>query len=288
MTIQITLNLNLPAVPNFPNGGIQYDQRYQNELNNILRLYLQRLRAGLAGLATGDIDFTLTLPYGSFYQDGVTTLTSAIPNGTSTAAIQVASTEGFADSGYIIIEQEIISYTTKTATTFDGTITRGVLGTNAGKSSHALGTYVSEAAASGAGTAAAAKLDSVILSNGVTCTVPDSKIYFDTDGVYNIQFSAQLLNYSTAEDNVTIWFKKNGTDIDYSASIEQVNSKHGTSPGATIVALNFVDSFVAGDYVELYWSSDSGDTVLATYPQSAIHPASPSLILTVQYVSEIP
>ena len=179
MTIQITLNLNLPAVPNFPNGGIQYDQRYQNELNNILRLYLQRLRAGLAGLATGDIDFTLTLPYGSFYQDGVTTLTSAIPNGTSTAAIQVASTEGFADSGYIIIEQEIISYTTKTATTFDGTITRGVLGTNAGKSAHALGTYVSEAAASGAGTAAAAKLDAVILSNGVTCTVPDSKIYFE-------------------------------------------------------------------------------------------------------------
>lgn len=39
----MTQKLNTPAVPNFPNGGLDYDQRYQNELNNIHRLYLDRL-----------------------------------------------------------------------------------------------------------------------------------------------------------------------------------------------------------------------------------------------------
>jgi hypothetical protein len=39
----MTQKLFAPAVPNFPNGGIDYEQRYQNELNNIHRLYLDRL-----------------------------------------------------------------------------------------------------------------------------------------------------------------------------------------------------------------------------------------------------
>ena len=180
-------------------------------------------------------------------------------------------------------------FRSKTATTFDGTITRGVLGTNSSKSSHAIGTYVSEAAATAAGSSAAALIDTVNLSNGITCTVPDSKIYFSYPGIYNIQFSAQLLNYSTSEDNVTIWFRKNGADLTASASIEQVNSKHGSNPGATIMALNYVDQFNAGDYFELYWASDSGNTVLATYPPgtSPVHPTSPSLILTVTFVSGV-
>ena len=39
----MTQPLSPPAVPNFPNGGNAYEQRYQNELNNIHRLYLDRL-----------------------------------------------------------------------------------------------------------------------------------------------------------------------------------------------------------------------------------------------------
>ena len=133
------------------------------------------------------------------------------------------------------------------------------------------------------------RLDSVTFSNGITCTVPDSKIYFNIAGLYNIQFSCQLLNYTTTDDNVTVWFKKNGTDVSYSASIEQVNSKHGTSPGARILALNFIDQFAVGDYIELYWTSNTGNTVLATYPAGTapVHPVSPSLILTVTFVSAV-
>ena len=227
----------------------------------------------------------LGLAYFSGYQNGTTTLTSAIPNSTSTSPIAVVSTAGFGSSGNIIIGEEIIGYTSKTSTAFGGTITRGVFSTS--KSSHAIGSYASEAYSSAVGTATVAPLDTVVLSSGVTCTVPDSKIYFTNTGKYNIQYSVQLLNYTTAEDNVTVWFRKNGADIDNTASVEQVNSKYGTSPGARVLAINIVDAFNAGDYVELVWCTDSGETVLATYPPqtSPTRPASPSLILTVTQVA---
>ena len=129
--------------------------------------------------------------------------------------------------------------------------------------------------------------DTVIYADQITCTVPDSKIYFEKAGVYNIQFSAQLLNYYTQDDNVTVWFKKNGNPIEYSSSIQQVSSVHANGPGAIIIALNYVDEFAAGDYFELFWSSVTGYPVLATAAPNTTSgaPASPSLILTVQFVS---
>ena len=84
----------------------------------------------------------LTFPNGAFYQDGSTTLTTGISN-VSTTPIVVASTTGFPSSGWILIGSELISYTTKTATTFDGTITRGVLGTT--NVAHTAGTAITDA-----------------------------------------------------------------------------------------------------------------------------------------------
>ena len=127
----------------------------------------------------------ITFPFFAGYQDGYTTLSANITNN-STTPIQVASTAGFADSGFLIIENEIIEYTTKTATAFDGTITRGVKGTT--NVAHTAGVYVSDAAAVTSTTSAAVSLDTVTASNGILCTVPDSRIYFDVAGIYNIQF----------------------------------------------------------------------------------------------------
>ena len=61
-------------------------------------------------------------------------LSTAINGGTavtasSTSAITVASTTGFPTSGHIKLENEVIKYTSTTATTFAGTITRAQLGT---------------------------------------------------------------------------------------------------------------------------------------------------------------
>lgn len=280
------LTLRPPKAPNLPIAPVDYRQRYQDQVLNALRLYFNEIDNFAFGLTSGTGGSAIKFPYFAGYQDGYTTLSANMTN-VSTTPIQVASTAGFANSGFLIIENEIVEYTTKTATTFDGTITRGVKGTT--NVAHTAGVYVADAAAVTSTTSAAINLDTVTASNGITCTVPDSRIYFDAAGIYNIQFSLQLLNYTTSDDNVTVWFKKNNVDIPVSASIQQVNPKHGSSPGATIFALNFVEQFAVGDYVELYWASKTGNTVLATFSPGAspVHPASPAVILTVTFVSAV-
>lgn len=224
--------------------------------------------------------------YGAFHQNGETTLSSNITNN-STAAIQVASTTGFSSSGYILIEQELIQYTSKTATEFGGTITRGVLGT--ANASHTAGTAVTEAQGTGSPTGIASlTLTSTDFSNNVSIDGADTtKIVFATAGIYNIQISVQLLNFNQAVDNVTIWFAKNGSNITASASIIEIPSIHGQMPGAIILSYNIFESLLAGQYIQAKFTSDSGNTVAATYPAgtSPVHPVSPSVILTAQQVA---
>lgn len=69
-----------------------------------------------------------------------TTLSTTIPNGSSTSDIVVASTDGFPiTNGKILIENEIISYTSVTSNTFVG-ITRGVNSTTG--ASHTAGVTI--------------------------------------------------------------------------------------------------------------------------------------------------
>jgi hypothetical protein len=280
--------------PNLPISPVEYSQRYHDQYSNVLRLYFNELDNLFAALFS-DVagGHHLSFPYGAFTQDGNTTLSVGISN-VSTTPIQVASTAGFSTTGgFIVIENEIIQYTAISGNTFTG-ITRGVKSTT--NVAHLAGVAVTEAGGVAAGSSEAVVLDAVDYSNGIFVggatanTLPSSRIYVSYDGIYNLQFSMQLLNYSNAEDNVTVWLKKNGTDVPLTASVEQVNSKHGSSPGATIMALNIFQQLTAGQYMELYWASDSGNTVLATYPPGTapVHPASPSAIVTVSFVSALP
>ena len=278
-----------PAPPNLPLGTEQYDRRYQDQFTNILRLYFNQLKNALGELLNTEGGKYLNFPYGAFHQNGNTTLSSNITN-VSTTPISVASTSGFPSSGWLLIENELISYTTKTATTFDGTITRGVLGTT--NVAHTAGVAITEAQGTGGATTIGKVLfNNTDYANGVYVdTTDETKVVFSNAGVYNLQFSAQLLNFTTSEDNVTMWFRQNGVDIPASASIEQVNSKHGSSPGARIMTVNLFATINSGDYIQLAWSSDTGNTVVATAPAgtSPVHPVSPALIFTAQFVSALP
>ena len=288
MTYIVTSEYELSQVapPNLPLAPTGYDSRYQDQLNNVLRLYFNQLNKIIDQLR---VDVTadgslIQFPNGAFHQDGTTTLSANITN-VSTTPIQVASTASFPSAGWFLIESEIIQYTGTTSTTFTG-ITRGVLGTT--NVAHTAGVAISEVQGTGSPTTIGTVLfNNTDVSHGVYASGDFSKIYFDYAGIYNIQISVQLLNFTTSEDNVTLWFRKNGVDIPASASIEQVNSKHGTSPGARILALNIFIDVVANDYISLAWASDTGNTVVATFPAgtSPVHPVSPALILTAQFVS---
>ena len=291
MTLIVTTDftLNKVAAPNLPKAPAQYNAQYQEQLNNVLRLYFNRLDNFIQQLSSNEIAAKLVLPYGAFHQNGATTLSSNITN-VSTTPIQVAGTSGFPSSGWLLIGSELISYTTKTATTFDGTITRGVLGTT--NVAHTAGAAITEAQGTGGATTIGKVLfNNTDYSNGVSADIADeTKIVFTDAGIYNLQLSAQLLNFTTTEDNVTIWLRKNGSDVSASAGIVEVAPKHGTSPGAYIAAWNYLLDVSSGDYVQLAWTSDTGNTVLASFPAgtSPVHPLSPGVIFTATFVSAVP
>jgi hypothetical protein len=276
-----------PSAPSLPLSTDEYSRQYQDQYNNILRLYFNQLSTQLQQLSTTKGGSVLNFPSGAFHQDGVTTLTSGITN-VATTPIPVASTTAFPSSGYVMIDTEIISYTAKTATTFAGTITRGVLGSST--SAHSTGAYVSGAQGTGSGTAIGTVfLNATDYSNGIIVNPSDTtKMVFDTTGTYNIQVSAQLANYTTSVDNITVWFRKNGTDIANTASIMSVTGTHGGKAGAAILTYNILLSVVSGDYTQLCFTTDSGNSMLLTYPPGVtapVHPASPAVILTATYVS---
>ena len=277
-----------PAVPNLPLAPVDYDRRYLDELNNVLRLYfnqLNNLNSVLVGSTGGAF---LQFPNGAFFQDGSTLLTASMTN-VSTTDIQVVSTDDFVlTAGGLLIGSELISYTGKTATTFTG-ITRGVFGST--KAAHAIGDQVTEAQTLASPTTASPlAVYKTTSSNGVSIDATDkTKIVFSIAGIYNIQFSIQMLTFDGTIDNVTIWFRQNGVDIPYSAGIATVPAIHGGLPGTAIISWNLVLPVNAGDYVQLLFASNTGNTVAATYPAGALptHPISPSIILTATFVSAL-
>jgi hypothetical protein len=276
-------SLTVVSAPTLPFAPVQYQREYQDTLNNILRLYFNRIDALVSQLRVGNLN-TLALPQGAFFQDGVTTLSAGINNAVTT--IPVVSTTGFQNAGAFIIGSEVITYTGKTATSFTG-CTRGQYGSS--NAAHLAGVYVGEAQAPTG--AVALIMSDTTSSNGVALDPADkSKVVFTTAGYYNVQFSLQLLSFDNAVDNVTIWFSKNGTNIDYSAGLGTIPARiSATKPATAIISWNIIIPMNANDYIQLYFASDSGNTLAVTYPPgtSPAHPTSPSVILTATFTSAL-
>lgn len=238
--------------------------------------------SGISGTSGSSGTSGVNLYYGSFIFDSETALTSAIPNPSSTAAIQVTSTAGFSSSGYIKIDAEIIQYTGTTATSFTG-ITRGIATSSA--SSHSIGSNVTQAQWSPALTPAQVILDVTDLSNGVTLSgVGD--ITIANAGIYNIQFSIQFQNFGNDYADAAVWFNVNGSAVPKSASHTTISQSHSSSPGSIIMTVNIFYTFGAGDVVSLWWRNVRGlATITSIASEGATVPQSPGVILTVNKIS---
>ena len=66
MIVTSEFELNQVAAPNLPLAPTAYDPRYQDQVNNVLRLYFNRLDAILAQLQTSSGGAGVRLPYGAF------------------------------------------------------------------------------------------------------------------------------------------------------------------------------------------------------------------------------
>ena len=118
------------------------------------------------------------------------------------------------------------------------------------------------------------------LSNEVI-VVSDSRITFANGGVYNLQFSSQFQNTDTQLHDVTIWLRKNGTDVAGSAGYCSIPNKHGGVNGHSIVSWNYLLELNSGDYYELVWSATSTQVTMEYYAAGNPPPSTASAIFTV-------
>lgn len=136
-------------------------------------------------------------------------------------------------------------------------------------------------------TAYAVTLNTTDYSSGVYVS-SSSRINVRNYGVYNIQFSIQFKNTTNDGQDVDIWFRKNGTNVDASNSRFHLPARKGSGdPSHLIAALNFFLELNANDYIEIMWrTTDTGVSIehfdTSTSPT---RPAVPSAIVTASYVA---
>ena len=133
-------------------------------------------------------------------------------------------------------------------------------------------------------TARAMSADTTEINNGVILSA-NTRFVVQNAGVYNIQFSAQLQQLNNADSTISIWFRKNGTDIPRSNTELSIDKNQGGA-SKLVAAWNIVESFTANQYIEIMWSSpDTGMEILWQDVQTGpTRPSTPSLIVTVTQV----
>lgn len=123
-------------------------------------------------------------------------------------------------------------------------------------------------------------------SNGIS-VVSNSRITVKNYGIYNFQTSIQLTNTDSQAHAVSVWFKKNGTNLANSNSEISVPSKHGSTNGRSLFVVNFYFELQANDYIEMAWSTNNTAVSLQhiAAQTTPTRPVTPSVIATMQYVA---
>ena len=112
----------------------------------------------------------------------------------------------------------------------------------------------------------------------------DSRVYVDVSGIYNFQFSGQLLSGSASAKQVYIWIARNGTDIGYSTHQYTVAGS-GTHLN---ISWNFDIDLASGEYIEMQWASDDTNMKLEAAVATAVHPGMPSAVMAVNFIAPLP
>jgi hypothetical protein len=113
--------------------------------------------------------------------------------------------------------------------------------------------------------------------------VSSTQVTFTAAGTYMLSPSIQLSNSAAADHDVTIWFRKNGTNIANSATILTV-PKTGDG-GTAVFSLSFFDTVTAGQYIEIMWLPENIAVTIEHTAIGAIAPAIPSVICPVMRIA---
>jgi hypothetical protein len=115
-----------------------------------------------------------------------------------------------------------------------------------------------------------------------------SRINVRNYGIYNVQFSLQLVNLANTPEYADVWFRLNGTDVPRSASRFDIPARKSAGvPSHVIGTVNTFIEMQAGQYVEIAGTTSSTDVTLEHYAADTgiPRPAIPSAIVTVQHIA---
>ncbi len=124
-------------------------------------------------------------------------------------------------------------------------------------------------------------LNSTVAADGFSI-VSGSRITAEHDGTYNLQFSAQLDKTDSGNDDVDIWFRKDGVNVpDSNTRLTLVGNNT-----KLVAAWNYLDYLASGSYIEIMWYSDDIDLRILSQASSSNpdRPAIPSIIATITQV----
>lgn len=286
-----------PEPPNLPLAPGDYQRPYQDQHSSVLRLYFNRLSTTLQALFGARGSQYLNAPYGAFQDstdqgDGALNVayylrfnTTDYTNGVSVVSRTASFTGSIGAGG-------VASTTMTVSAIASGTLYPSMLITGTGI---AAGTYIVQQLTGTTGSTGTYRVSSsqLVASTAITGDLA-SKIVVDQPGLYDFQFSIQIINTTNDAQSFYVWFRKNGVDIPNSASDFGVRQRKSTGdPSRAIAALNYFLDLATGDYVELMWHPSDPGVSIEAFPSTAAGastpaiPAVPSVILTVSFVSNI-
>jgi len=114
--------------------------------------------------------------------------------------------------------------------------------------------------------------------------VGNSQITATYGGVYNFQFTTQIVSNSASAKTVYLWISRNGTDLGYTAKDVILSG----SADVNEATWNFNLDLAAGEYVEMKWSSDDIDASLNSEAATSPHPGVASAVVTINFISALP
>jgi len=109
----------------------------------------------------------------------------------------------------------------------------------------------------------------------------NSRIVAENSGLYNFQFSMQVLSTNSSAKDMYVWPRKNGIDIPNSNTKKTVTGNQV----ADVLSWNFVVSLNENDYFELVWAATATTVRLDAPTQIGFAPNIPSVILTVSEIA---
>ena len=303
MATIITNYLRPPKAPNLAVATVEYEQRYQDQLNNQLRIYFNELDNAMRALlgSDGAGGKFIRFPYGAFQDQTDQTIpsntaqvmrlgTTDYANGVSLGSHTAVFT-GRIDDGTPPGAGTVLTVTAVTS----GTIYLGM--TLTGGSITAGTKVVSQTSGTAGGVGAyVVSVSQERTSLTITGTI-QSKIVVENSGIYNLQWSGQFQNTDNQIQDISVWLRKDasgaGVDIDGSTGFVSIPARKSASAGEEaheIVGWNYFIELQANEFVEIWWSATLDSVSLQYYAAttSPTRPATASVIATLSFVSALP